>query len=135
MARYRTARPRLLWGGLGVAVVGLVVAAFAITGSRVYYLTFLPVFLAGVVLAVAGAAVAAYGRVGPTTKAEPLVPVGQDPDPVGEKKGPRLRANVACASCGTVFDVEGRRPLRATCPRCGQVGELPLDPGAVPTEG
>lgn len=51
-----------VWIGLGLAVVGLVVATYAYTGARVYEIGFAFVALFGAILALAGILVAAWGR-------------------------------------------------------------------------
>lgn len=86
MARYRSARRELVWGGLALALLGLVVAAYSVTGERIYDITWAPVFVLGTAAALAGAAVAAYGRAGPRTQAEPLLPHRGNPvgDPTGK---------------------------------------------------
>lgn len=75
MARYRSARRDLVWGGLALAFLGLVVAAYSVTGDRIYDIAWAPVFLVAALAALAGGAVAAYGRAGPRTRAEPLLPL------------------------------------------------------------
>ncbi len=128
MARYRTQHPVLLWSGLTVAVLGLLLAVYAVTGTRKFHLAFFPVLLLGILTAVVGGAVAAYGRVAPTTRAEPLIPVDDDePEPEPEPDAPVVMADVRCIRCDEEFTVEGQRPLHATCPNCGQAGRLPLD--------
>ena len=51
-----------VWTGLALAVVGLLLAVFAYTGSRVYEITYAFVALAGAFLALAGIFTAAWGR-------------------------------------------------------------------------
>lgn len=79
MARYRSARRELVWGGLALAFLGLVVATYSVTGERIYDITWAPIFVLGAGAALAGAAVAAYGRAGPRTQAEPLLPLRAEP--------------------------------------------------------
>ena len=51
-----------VWVGLGLAAVGLLVAAYAYTGTRVYDITFAFVAALGGVLALGGILTAAWGR-------------------------------------------------------------------------
>lgn len=51
-----------VWAGLGLALVGLLVAMYAYTGTRVYDITFALVALVGGLLALAGILTAAWGR-------------------------------------------------------------------------
>lgn len=51
-----------VWVGLALAVVGLLLATFAYTGTRVYDIAFAFVALAGGLLALAGILAAAWGR-------------------------------------------------------------------------
>ena len=51
-----------VWVGLGLAAGGLLVAAYAYTGTRVYDITFAAVALLGGVLALGGILTAAWGR-------------------------------------------------------------------------
>ena len=51
-----------VWAGLGLAAVGLLVAAYAYTGTRVYDITFAFVAVVGGLLALAGILTAAWGR-------------------------------------------------------------------------
>lgn len=51
-----------VWVGLGLAVVGLLVAMYAYTGTRVYDIRFAVVAAVAAVLALAGILVAAWGR-------------------------------------------------------------------------
>lgn len=141
MARYRSARRDMVWGGLAVLGLGLVVAAYAVTGDRIYDIVYAPVFLLGSAVALAGAAVAAWGRTGPRTQAEPLLPLREDqraeaaPDPdaleadpeqaLEDTSGPREVVVLDCPDCGTRFRDEGVRPFRADCPDCGFPGRVP----------
>lgn len=153
MARYRSARRELVWGGLALALLGLVVAVYAVTGDRIYHITWAPIFVAGGILALAGAAVAAYGRAGPRTQAEPLLPLREEqvadaaaadgadetgpgatttaPAASEDREGPREVVVIDCPDCGERFREEGVRPFQATCPECGLPGRIPEDPPAV----
>ncbi|HUR69001.1 MAG TPA: hypothetical protein VM370_07115 [Candidatus Thermoplasmatota archaeon] len=51
-----------VWAGLALAAVGLLVAIFAYTGTRVYDIAFAFAAMAGALLALAGILVAAWGR-------------------------------------------------------------------------
>lgn len=51
-----------VWAGLGLAAVGLLLAAYAYTGTRIYDITFAFVAVAGGLLALAGILTAAWGR-------------------------------------------------------------------------
>jgi hypothetical protein len=51
-----------VWIGLGLATLGLFVALYAYTGTRVYDVTFAAVALVGGVVALAGILVSAWGR-------------------------------------------------------------------------
>lgn len=51
-----------LWGGLAVALVGVLVGGYAYTGDRIYRLAFLPLALVGLVLVLGGSALAGYGQ-------------------------------------------------------------------------
>lgn len=51
-----------VWLGLGLAVIGLLMAVYSYTGARVYNVAFAIVALAGALLALVGILVAAWGR-------------------------------------------------------------------------
>lgn len=51
-----------VWLGLGLAVIGLLVATYAYTGARVYEIGFAFAALGGAILALAGILMAAWGR-------------------------------------------------------------------------
>lgn len=155
MARYRSARRDLVWAGLAVALLGLVVAAYAVTGERIYHITWAPVFVLGALVALAGAGVAAWGRTGARTEAEPLLPLrgederpppeaggpeaaGAEPEPeppaagdLDDSSGPREVVVIDCPDCGERFREEGVRPFRAQCPECGLLGRIPETPPEV----
>lgn len=157
MARYRSARRELVWGGLALAFLGLVLATYSVTGERIYDITWAPIFVLGAGAALAGAAVAAYGRAGPKTRAEPLLPLRERPSDEVEREtaadeqeeppeadappaptaaeldshdGPREVVVIDCPDCGHRFREEGVRPFRAQCPECGLPGRIPEDPPA-----
>lgn len=64
MANRRATPPThpTVWAGLGLAAVGLLLAIYAYTGTRVYDVTFALVAIVGGVLALGGILVAAWGR-------------------------------------------------------------------------
>jgi hypothetical protein len=143
MARYASARRDLVWAGLGITALGLVLAAYAVTGDRIYDLTWAPIFVLGAAVALAGAGVAAWGRTGARTRAEPLLPLEDEeqeedegeaepePAPAGDlddTSGPREVVVIDCPECGTRFREEGVRPFRAGCPDCGLLGRIPAEP-------
>lgn len=51
-----------VWIGLGLAIVGLLIAMYAYSGTRVYDIAFAYVAIAGGILAIAGILISAWGR-------------------------------------------------------------------------
>lgn len=71
MANRRATPPThpTVWAGLGLALVGLLLAIYAYTGTRVYDVTYALVAVVGGALALSGILIAAWGRAVMTSRA------------------------------------------------------------------
>ncbi|MFA5860578.1 MAG: hypothetical protein WDA16_02680 [Candidatus Thermoplasmatota archaeon] len=131
-----------VWIGLGLAAVGLLVAMFAYSGTRVYDITYAIIAVVGAVVALAGILLAAWGRAVMSARAQRsrrafthedsltlTEGVGAPPtvaEPPSKKrfafkkvdKAPLERLQLECPECNTRFQAEGRRPFVAKCPAC-----------------
>jgi len=134
--------------GLGVAVAGLVVALFAYTGDRTYYLAWFYLAVLAFALVIAGIGYVGYDRAirpelerrkarglpAPAPFREraralmaeaPSPPTRDASTETAGRHGRVERVRMSCPSCAHVFSAEGVRPILVSCPRCGLEGDLP----------
>ncbi|MCA1813511.1 MAG: CpXC domain-containing protein [Halobacteriales archaeon] len=103
--------------GIALGVLGIVLVLVSFSGSFAYDIAFFYLAIAGVVIGLYGMVLLANSRV-LSTKRPRRAAHAEPVNPLASREWVRLQ----CPSCGNVFETEGTRPFRATCPRCQAAG-------------
>jgi hypothetical protein len=106
--------------GIALGVLGIMLDLVSFSGTFAYDLRFFYVAVLGVVLGLYGMVLLANSRVLSTKRPRRAAAAREPARPRAEREWLRLQ----CPTCAHVFEAEGARPFRATCPRCGTAGVI-----------
>jgi len=105
--------------GVALGLLGILLDLVSFSGNFAYDIKFFYVAVLGVVIGLYGMVLLANSRVLSTKRPKRPAAAAREPaSPLASREWVRLQ----CPSCGHVFEAEGTRPFRATCPRCSAGG-------------
>lgn len=120
-----------VWAGLALATIGLLVAMFAYTGSRVYDIVFAFIALGGGVLALAGILTAAWGRSIMAARASRARRAGIAKDAMQMGKPVKVETAKGSEDMPTIAAPSEKNRFSFSMPKRAKKEEKPADPAAL----